>query len=640
MKHLCVISKNMRAKGICIFKALVVVLAFSMTYPIVEDTVVEQNYSSAYSIFPLLSKFVFALDDFSVWNLIFFFLVIKFYQVTEFEQISKECKVISAIVAFLGAFSLLIGNAIYLAGSIEILFEGIVQSIKACFIFMGYFMFIYRLCICGCECYMRYMNKSQEDMINVFNRRYIFWSVTGLFIISWIPILFAYYPAIFMGDTEDIIYMAYNYPTGLLGTVKLRQEGVNLTNHHPVIFTLIVGTVLKLVRGLGGSDNMAIFVYALVQYLASALILSYVCLYIGRDLKKKKVALCAVLFYVFCPWITKYVIMISKDTFFSECLLLLCVQLHKVASGKNDRKQVAIIAFLSIFVLLFRKNGLYVLMITYAFMIVLYRKYWKSWGACLVVVLVCNSLYSNILLPVAGITDGSVREALSIPFQQTARYVRDHGEEVTEEEQRIIDAVLQYDVLGEVYSANISDPVKATFRIEADSEDLKEYFAVWFAMLLKHPETYIKATINNYYGYVYPVVNDIHKLYRTSVGSMENANRDGYFNFSNNYDGVRIWLRDAYALWDLLWMKVPIVNLFATSAFYVWLIILAGALKVICRDRAGLGVMFMYFILILTAVAGPCNAIDYERYISPCIFVFPLIVGIALQKKGLKEELG
>ena len=72
MKHLCVISKNMRAKGICIFKALVVVLAFSMTYPIVEDTVVEQNYSSAYSIFPLLSKFVFALDDFSVWNLIFF----------------------------------------------------------------------------------------------------------------------------------------------------------------------------------------------------------------------------------------------------------------------------------------------------------------------------------------------------------------------------------------------------------------------------------------------------------------------------------------------------------------------------------------------------------------------------------------
>lgn len=426
----------------------------------------------------------------------------------------------------------------------------------------------------------------------------------------------------------------------MIGTVQLRQEGINITNHHPVVFTAMVGMVLKFVKELGGSDNMAIFVYALGQYLVSAFILSYICIYIGRDLKKEKIAICAILFYIFCPWISKYTIMISKDTFFSECLLLLGVQLHKMTSERSSRIQVVKLILLSLIVLLFRKNGLYVLMITYAFMMVLFRRKWKRWMVCLGFVLVCNGLYSSVLLPVAGITDGSVREALSIPFQQTARYVSEHVEEVTEEEQRNIDAVLQYNVLAEKYNANISDPVKATFRIEADAEDLRKYFVTWFKMFWKHPETYIAATLNNYYGYVYPVVNDIHQLYRASVGSMDNANRDGYFNFYNSYDNIRMWLRDAYAFFDLIWMRVPILNLFATSAFYVWVIIAAGALKVLRRDKAGVAVMFMYFILILTAIAGPCNAIDYERYISPCIFAFPLIIGSIFQESRLEEGKG
>ena len=49
-------------------------------------------------------------------------------------------------------------------------------------------------------------------------------------------------------------------------------------------------------------------------------------------------------------------------------------------------------------------------------------------------------MYSNI-------NEGSIKEALSIPFMQTARYVVAYDSEVTEEERNAINNVLEYDTL-------------------------------------------------------------------------------------------------------------------------------------------------------------------------------------------------
>lgn len=40
----------------------------------------------------------------------------------------------------------------------------------------------------------------------------------------------------------------------------------------------------------------------------------------------------------------------------------------------------------------------------------------------------------RVVLPLFGIADGSVREALSVPYQQTARYIQKHGDAVTSQE--------------------------------------------------------------------------------------------------------------------------------------------------------------------------------------------------------------
>lgn len=68
--------------------------------------------------------------------------------------------------------------------------------------------------------------------------------------------------------------------------------------------------------------------------------------------------------------------------------------------------------------------------------------------------------YNKVLLPSLEIANTSVREMLSVPFQQTARYAKYYGDEISEEDKEIIDKVLGYDDLGERYEPDLSDKVK------------------------------------------------------------------------------------------------------------------------------------------------------------------------------------
>ena len=87
------------------------------------------------------------------------------------------------------------------------------------------------------------------------------------------------------------------------------------------------------------------------------------------------------------------------------------------------------------------------------------------------------------MAPQLGVEKGSVKEVLSIPFQQTARYIKEYPEEVTLKEKKAINDILSYDGIKENYNPEISDFVKNTFR-EGSEDKLDEYFKVWFEMFL------------------------------------------------------------------------------------------------------------------------------------------------------------
>lgn len=632
---------GMKGKNIkSLLKAIVTLAALTMDYNLVSDEVSVSGYENPESVFGTLSKLLYSIETPTIMAFLLVISLTLFYRYVSHTQIrSKHIMAGICVMSAFAAFWAITGKLFYVYKDIGLLARGIVQCFKGIFVFTGFFLLFSGILKIAVGAYLKGCGKNTDIRpVSLFHKKYAGIIIAAFILLMWLPVIAAYYPAVFMGDSEDIIYMAYNYPTEVASSVVPLKEGVYITNHHPAVYTGYVSLFLHGIQALGGSYNLGIFLCAAIQGLITLCILVYSCMYCANSLKQERLAFAAVLFYALFPLIPKYAIMISKDTFFADFLFLWAILIHKTVHTENTKRDLAALALASVGVVLIRKNGVYVIILTLALAAVLYKRFWKRWVLVLAAVIAVNMLYSNIVLPAAGIPDGSVREMLSVPFQQTARYIKYHGDEVTLQERNAIEGILDYDRLAGAYGGNLSDSVKGTYKKTATGEDLKGYFGVWIQMFFKHPETYVAAFLNNYYGYFYCIVNDATKLARTSVGSMANVNRDGYFDFSHCYDGFHAGLRDILTFYDLLWMRVPVLNLLMTSALYVWAAVVAFFLNWIRKDKAAVLPVFMYLALILTVLAGPSNAINYERYVFPCILGMPFLVTLAFGKNERSME--
>ena len=61
-------------------------------------------------------------------------------------------------------------------------------------------------------------------------------------------------------------------------------------------------------------------------------------------------------------------------------------------------------------------------------------------------------------------SQGGVQEMLSIPFQQTARYVKYHPKDITLSENAVLSKILDYDKLAKKYEPLSADPVKGYYQ--------------------------------------------------------------------------------------------------------------------------------------------------------------------------------
>lgn len=624
--------------AISFIKAVVTSAALTMDYGLVSDAESLSGFGNPETILGTLSKLLYAVEAPSLLSLLVIgFLMGLFWYLDKLEPLQGRLMAGVRLMALFAAFCTVTGRLFYIYDDIWLLTRGSMQLLKGVVVLLGLFLLFSELLQAAVSVYIQYCGSSRKQSEKIFDKKWIGAVIAAGILAAWFPTIVAYYPAVFMGDSEDIIYMAYNYPCGLEATVLPLKEGVYITNHHPVLYTAYVSLILHAVRALGGSWNFGVFLCAIIQCLFTVCVLAYSCMYCAKALKRGRLAIGAAVFYALFPIMPKYAVMISKDTFFADLLLLWAILIHKAVNTREIKKDMAALLVTSSAIVLIRKNGIYVMLLTLLLACLLYRSLWKRWFLAMLCIIVVNMLYSGVVLPMAGIPDGSVREMLSVPFQQTARYVKYHADEVTQEEKQAIAGVLDYDSLAQVYAGNLSDPVKNTYNKNAGGDELKNYLITWLLMFLKHPEEYAAAFLNNYYGYFYPVVNDGGKLARTSVGSMANVNRDGYFDFSHLYDSFHTGLRDMLAFYDLLWMRIPVLNIFMTSALYVWVAVAAFLLRCIRCDKAAVLACVMYLALLLTVLVGPSNAINYERYVFPCILGMPLLTALSFNEGKMKN---
>ena len=285
------------------------------------------------------------------------------------------------------------------------------------------------------------------------------------------------------------------------------------TSHHPPAHTVYFSSIIALGKKLG-SANLGLFAVMLLQAGMHSAVFAYA-LHTMRQLGAPRyLRVLSLLAVMFCPfYVTAYPAVI-KDNVYSWAILLFVVEvIHMLRLGRDywrSGRHMALLALGILGAVLMRNNGKYVIYPMVLLLLILFFIQYKKTGVlrraalCLLLPVLAANLIQSGLMRHYDIEKGSIREALSMPIQQTARYVLERGDEVTEEEKAAIAAVLDYDNMARDYYPMESDPVKDAFNPSATTADVLNYLKTWLRMGLKHPMVYVKATVNQSYPLVYP----------------------------------------------------------------------------------------------------------------------------------------
>ena len=246
--------------------------------------------------------------------------------------------------------------------------------------------------------------------------------------------------------------------------------------------------------------------------------------------------------------------------------------------------------------------------------------------------LAITQTYSKVLIPALGISEGSIREVLSLPFQQTARYVKEHGDEIKEEEKELYDKILGYDDLAERYDPEKADPVKNMYNKNTTNEELSQYFYYWLQGLVKYPDTYIQATMNNVYGYFYPNSTKWYVYYKYDDRITQNDLVDYHYNNLGP-------LRQVLSSFGVSFPHIPVLGLLANVGFSSWLMFLMICYFIDRKMKKYIIVLSPLLVSLLVCIASPVNT--YFRYAMPYVFVMPALVLLMLKvwKEGKKSCL-
>ncbi len=504
-----------------------------------------------------------------------------------------------------------------------------------------------------------------------------------LLALAWAPTLLASLPGLFMGDTGAQIRQWFNLPNGTSDYLNLIDPNVLLNAHHPVVHTALIGGCVQLGISVLGSANVGVIVYTLLQFCATVLCVAYMMSTLWRMGAGMVARLTVLAFFVFMPMFSNYAVLLTKDVFFADFLLLMALQTAKLLVprvrercggstgepaalpdiempyGARDWVLLALASFGTAF---FRNGGIVLsaaaLLLT-SFVLLLDRRHaaraqaalWAprlrrvlAPAATFAATLAVSLWFTGVFMPAHGITPASKREALSIPFQMTARFVQKHdgvhsGVEggtddglVTDEEREIIDRVLDYSTLGSRYNPNKSDAVKNAYNEDATAADLSAYFRVWAEMFWKDPESYVSAFVNNYYGYFYPSERDAWTY--SPAESKKIIERKGNqvepFDFHAIVNPLTTLCTRLVNIYRVAIQRIPLLSLSMSSATYVWLMVLSTIYLLRARQWRSLALWVPLWGVLAVCLVGPCNGATYMRYIYPVILIAPFVAALTL----------
>lgn len=524
---------------------------------------------------------------------------------------------------------LLISNSFTMTSNLSYIYNGIINILYTILFLTLNYILLKRTLILVEEYIKEHKFKSKKNKILDLLEKHPFkFSFIVIFIFFSIYMM-TFYPIILSPDPSFQIKQFFNVRTKYADYAILLDNTVFLTNHHPIIHTLLLGNCLKLGRFLI-NDNFGLFIYSFLQSIFFIFTLAYTIKYLKDNECNNKVLFILLMIYSLVPMYSMYAMSAVKDTIYTCFIIWYVIFLDKLVINKNDKmkfKSTLLLIFILTGIVLFRNNGIYVLFLTLPFAIIYCKKNYKQLLIVFLIIISFYTTFDKIILPYFKITPGSVRETLSIPFQQTARYVKYYSDDLDKEEIKTIDKVLKYKTLANRYNPKLADPVKNEYNKYSTSKDLKKYFIVWFKCFFRHPIVYIEATLNNIYGYFSPQETNWYVYFKYDTRITE----DNLVNYHyNNLSTMRLIL----AGYGQIFPYIPLIGLISNIGFNTWVLLGLMIYSILKKKKEYLIIISPLLISLLICIASPANT--YFRYTMPYVFIMPCI--FILFSKRLKNK--
>lgn len=560
---------------------------------------------------------------------IFFVALFVYYAFKNFK--GEKLNKLKIFLAILLALFMVIGECYVTYGSYKLIFVNIATFIISLIKLLGFtslFLFSFKVL----DKVLKKVKDKDLKVKNKYLKKFLYYFDKYPFRVSFVLIFFViliyligFYPIVLSPDPSFQIKMFFNEHTKYADWVILRDPNVFLTAHHPVLQTFLLGNAIKLGRFLI-NDNFGLFIYTFFQSLIYASILAYTIKFLKDYKVKNNMRFLLLLIYMFVPMFALYSLSAVKDTLYTAFMILFTLQVFLIVDKYREEKlsYKFLLGFYAVMLLvsLFRHNGVYVIALTIIALLFFTKKNRFKILLTFLCFFASINAFDKVLVPSLGISDGSAREMLSVPFQQTARFVKEKPKFYKGEDKEIIDYILNYKTLASRYNPELADAVKNKYNKYTTTDDLVKYFKTWFKGLVKYPDIYVDATLNNTYGYFYP---DAHNWYiYTSYDDRITQNDLVDYHF-NNLEGYRTVL-DAYAN---AFPYIPIIGLISNIGFNTWVVLIISVYLITIKKNKYLISLLPLYGSLVFCILGPANT--YFRYTMPYVFVLPVLSMLLLK---------
>jgi len=530
---------------------------------------------------------------------------------------SRQQRRMLPLAALLGMFTLT-GLSMEASDSLAFLYSGLVCLAKAAAVWAGYAVLIYfclRAVFYGLDRLAASPGRSRKGpgWLKTASPKTVLCSM-GVILLCWLP----YYICLFPGASNSDTWWQLEQVTG----------AQPLNAGHPLLHTFLQSGLILAGKTLLGSWNAGVFLAVLVQSLSMAAVLAYSVHFLVRLNVRPILPGLLLALYGLVPTFPRSATILMKDTPYSFSVLLFTVLVleevllpQQFAAKRYKKPLAALAAFL---VCTMRYNGPVLLIGVLLFSGPALWKTAKSGraravlAAWLVLPLVLGYGISAGLKALPGVEQANPNETLSVPLQQTGRFVRDFGDEVTDEEREVIDRVVQYDQLAEVYTPWLADPIKSYInREDATDADRAAYRQVWMAQTLRHPVNALEAFVNLNYGWVYPGVTNPCWSY-SPVADNDYVTRPAVL------DRLEALLDKA----DFAFL-LPVTSWFENLGLAAWGLLALGAWLSARRVKGLGGALSMQYLTLLMCLFGPVF-FGHGRYGWPLLFCWPVLLLAAI----------